>query len=364
MRTVDALAGIVFLAAATPLAEWRRIEPGLSIELPKDHGSHPGFRTEWWYVTGHLADEAGREFGFQFTIFRNGLDPEPAAPGASPLRARQVFAGHLAVTDVASGRTLFAERLRRAAAGLAGADEDRLSAFVENWSIEGTSDERQAFRVVAADPAAGISLALALEPRKEAVLHGDGGYSRKGDEDGNASAYVSFTRLEATGTLSVPGSAPRAVRGEAWFDHEWGTTQLGAGIVGWDWFSLQLGDGRELMLYVLRREDGSPAAVSAGTLVRADGSTRRLAREDFAIERTAEWTSPRSRASYPAGWRVRVPSESLEFDVAPAVPDCEIDSKGSTGVVYWEGPVRVTGGAGGRGYAELTGYAGSLGGRF
>jgi len=364
MRTAE----VALLVSLALMADWRRVEPGVAIELPRDHAAHPDVRTEWWYVTGHLADEAGRAFGFQFTIFRSGMDPEPPAPGASPFRARQVYAGHLAVTDVARGRTLFAERLRREAAGFAGAATEKLSAWVENWSIEAEDAANPGgvvLRVAGADAARGLALRLALTPRKPAVRHGDGGYSKKGDDPGNASAYVSFTRLEARGTLAPGDGEPeRAVAGEAWFDHEWGTTQLGRGVVGWDWFSLQLDDGRELMLYGLRRADGTPADASAGTLVRADGSTRRLAREDFAIEPSATWTSPRSRARYPSAWRVRVASESIDFALAPLVPDCELDTADSTGVTYWEGPVRVTGSASGRGYAELTGYAGSMDGFF
>ena len=187
--------------------------------------------------------------------------------------------------------------------------------------------------------------------------------SRKGDEPGNASAYLSWTRLSVSGTLGLDGVAD-AVRGTAWFDHEWGTSQLGEGVVGWDWFALQLDDGRELMLYLLRREDGSPAAVSAGTLVAADGTSRSLSLADFAVEVTDRWRSPHTGAEYPAGWRVRVPSAALDLRVAPPVPDCELDTSASVDVTYWEGPVRFSGSHAGGGYVELVGYAGSLAGRF
>ncbi len=358
MRTAEAMLALLL---AAPASDWKRIEPGVAIELPRDHGSHPEFRTEWWYVTGHLADEGGREFGFQFTVFRSGLDPDPAAPGDSPLRARHAFAAHFAIADVANDRLLFAERLRRGAPGLAGAATGRLDAFVENWSIAMNAGGSISIR--ARDLAAGTALDVALAPAKPAVLHGADGYSRKGYDPGNASAYASFTRLDASGALEIAGRS-RRVTGVAWFDHEWGTTQLGAGVVGWDWMSLQLDDGRDLMLYALRRADGTSAPFSAGTLVERDGAARRLESGEFSIEPTARWTSPRTKAAYPAAWRVRVPSAAIDLEIRPRIADCEMSTEGSTGVTYWEGPVGVAGNARGRGYVELTGYAGSLGGVF
>jgi predicted secreted hydrolase len=232
---------------------------------------------------------------------------------------------------------------------------------LEDWSMRREADDR--VHIDASDPAAGFGLALALLPEKPLVLHGERGYSRKGPEPGNASAYASWTRLAVEGTLAL-GDRELAVRGQAWFDHEFGSGQLSAGIEGWDWFSLQLDDGREVMLYALRGADGRPSEFSAGTLVGRDGSARHLARDDFTIEALASWTSRRSGARYPSGWRLRVPSHAIDVRALPVLEDCELDASRSSGVVYWEGPIRLEGTHAGAGFAELTGYAGTLAGRF
>jgi predicted secreted hydrolase len=342
-------------------AEWAVIEPGLEIELPADHGVHPQHRTEWWYVTGNVEDGEGRRFGYQLTFFRSGLGPGPQEPGNSALRASQVWAGHLALADVARGETRFAERLRRGGSALVRASATDLDVAVEDWSLTRGPDERLRLRATA--PAHGMELDLVLSPRKAPVLHGDGGLSAKGDEPGNASAYVTWTRLATSGRLVVD-ERTHEVTGSSWLDHEWGTSQLGRGVVGWDWFGLQLDDGRELMVYVLRREDGTPHRVSAGTLVHADGTWMKLERDDFRLTVLERWTSPRTGAEYPARWRLEVLPVDLSLDVTPLVPDCELVSERSTDVTYWEGPVRLSGSAEGRGYAELVGYAHPMTGRF
>jgi len=340
---------------------WKRVEPGIELVYPADHGAHLGHAIEWWYLTGQLESEDGRRFGFQFTVFRKGLDARPAEPGSSPLRARQVYAGHLAVTDVAGGRTRFAERLRRGGTALARAAEGELDLVLEDWSLQRSAEDR--LEVKAGDPAQGIELALVLRPAKPLVLHGERGYSEKGGDPGNASAYASWTRLETAGRLRLDGSE-LAVRGSSWFDHEFGSGVLAEGIVGWDWFGLQLDDGRELMLFVLRTRDGGAAPASAATLVERDGTARALRREDFTLTSSATWTSPRTNASYPASWAIAIPGAGLELELLPLVADCELVSSASTGVTYWEGPVEIRGPLTGRGYAELTGYAGSVAGRF
>ncbi len=346
---------------------WRKIEPGHALEFPRDHGAHPEYRTEWWYVTGNLADADGRRFGVQLTFFRTGLGDAPPADARradAAGRAWQVWAGHIALVDVRRGETHLAERLRRGSSPLVSASLERLDFQLEDWALVQGDDGVLDLR--AADPATGIAMDLRLEPAKPLVLHGEDGVSTKGFEPGNASAYATWTRLETTGTLAVGGQA-HAVSGDAWLDHEWGSGQLGAGVVGWDWFGLHLDDGRELMVYGLRREDGTPHPVSGGTLIEVDGTARALKLEDFEIEQTARWTSPHTQASYPAGWIIRVPSASLSLRARPLVADCELDT-GSTNVVYWEGPVElsdpVTSKVLGRGYAELVGYAHGMEGRF
>jgi len=342
-------------------AGWLRHAGPPALLFPRDHGAHPEFRTEWWYLTGIVESEASERFGLQLTFFRQGLAPGPGEPGASALRARQVLAAHLALADLGGQRFLNAERLRRADHGLAGYRVDDLELWLDDWSLvrrQGGSLEARA-----RDLEQGLGLALELRPGRELVLHGDRGYSPKGPEPGNASAYLSWTRLEAAGELEL-GGRRLAVRGAAWFDHEWGSSQLGEGVVGWDWFSLRLADGRDLMLYRLRREDGSADRFSAGTVVGADGQVLRLQVEAFSIEPTGSWTSPTSGATYPSGWRVRVPGHGIDLELEPLLESAEVDGSRSTGVVYWEGPVAASGSTTGEGYAELTGYAGSLEGRF
>jgi predicted secreted hydrolase len=351
-------------ASAAPAAEepaWEPVLPGLELAYPRDHGAHAAHQTEWWYLTGNLEDAAGRRFGYQFTIFRRGLTPQPLEADASPLRARALYAGHLAVTDAGAGRTRFAERLRRGAAPFARASHEDLDLVLEDWSLARRDDDTLLLR--AADPGAGIALELELTPRKPLVLHGEGGWSRKGEAPGNASAYASWTRLATRGTLRLDDEA-LAVTGGSWFDHEFGSSVLEEGTLGWDWFGLQLDDGRELMAFHLRRVGGDLASASAGTLVEPDGTVRHLGHADFAIEALERWTSPRTGASYPSAWRLSVPAHGIDLRATPLVADCELVTGGSTGIVYWEGPVELSGTSGGRGYAELTGYSGSMAGRF
>jgi predicted secreted hydrolase len=351
-------------AARAPEQEpgtWRRITAPLSTSFPRDHGAHFDCRTEWWYATGELATASGAQFGFQVTIFRQGADPEPLPEGASPLRVKHVYSGHFVLIELATGALVHAERLRRATPGLAYASAETLDTRLESWRI--ALDASGALVITADDVTRGIALALTLTPEKPLVLHGAEGISRKGDAPGDASAYASWTRLAARGSL-VRGGASEDVSGGAWFDHEWGSSQLGAGVLGWDWFALRLDDGRELMAYRLRRADGSAHPASSATLVERDGRATYVPLAGFTCEVSRTWTSPRTGAVYPARWRIRVAQAALDVEVAARVPDCEIDGRASTGVIYWEGPVAVTGSAAGTGYAELTGYAGSLARRF
>ena len=358
MKRIDWLAALALVCVQQDAA-WRRVEPRLVLEFPRDHGAHLDTRTEWWYVTGELETESGQRFGFQFTVFRRGLDARPVVPGESPLRARHVFAGHLALTEIGAQRTRFAQRLARSSP-IAHAATERLELVLEDWEFAG--DER-GLALKAADPGQGFGFELALVPEKALVRHGQDGYSKKGEEPGNASAYVSWTRLATSGTLTLDGTK-LAVRGSAWFDHEFGSGVLEAGAVGWDWFGLRLDDGRELMAFVLRDAQGGVRAASAGTLVERDGTARALAAGDFTLTNESHWTSPHSGGKYPAACVLRVPAHGLELRLGPLVDDCELRDGGVTGVVYWEGPIEVQGSVEGRGYAERTGYAGSLAGRF
>jgi predicted secreted hydrolase len=261
-----------------------------------------------------------------------------------------------------SGAYDSAERFSRGAAGLAGSTATPLEFWIENWSIRALDEVGDAFALSATQGDLGVD--LLLTSLKPVVAQGEAGMSRKGPEVGNASYYLSETRLATEGTVAE-GSQTWHVVGTSWFDHEWGTTVLPPQAVGWDWFGLQLDDDRELMLYRIRRADGSFEPVSAGTLVEPDGTTIHLTADDFAIESTAEWRSPRSGATYPSRWRVRVPMMGLDLVIEPYQADQEVSAR----IVYWEGAVRITGRSRGAevlgvGFVELTGYAGSLEGWF
>ncbi len=321
--------------------------------LPLDHGPHYEYQTEWWYFTGNLRAEDGRHFGYQLTFFRRGLvpGPPPAAPGLS---TNQIYFAHLALTDAGAATHVFAERWGRGWRPLAGARPEPFAVWLEGWRVEALERDGSRLRLTAT--LEGRELELDLASRKPLVLHGDRGLSPKSGEAGNASYYVGYTRLDTRGRI---GALP--VAGESWFDHEWGTSALGPGDVGWDWFSLQLDDGRELMLFRIRGQDGTAEAVSGGTLVETDGRTRRLGAADVRIEALDHWTSPESRARYPSRWRLGVPLLDLALEIEPWLEAQEM----RTSFTYWEGAVRVGGTSRGRplsgnGYVELTGYARSL----
>ena len=336
-----------------------------AFSFPADHGPHPEFRTEWWYYTGNLQTVSGRRFGFQLTVFREALAPHPA-PRASAWAASQVYLAHFALSDIEGRRFHSFERTSRGALGLAGAQATPFRTWVETWSATGPplgtgatgAASATPMRLVAqeGDGEDAAAIDLTLDQGKPPVLQGDRGLSRKGAEPGQASYYYSLTRMPARGTVRAGGET-FPVAGLAWMDREWSTSSLGRDQVGWDWLALQLGDGRELMLYRLRRRDGSADPASQGTLVLPDGSSRPLPWSAVRLSSSDTWTSPRSGARYPARWRLAIPSEGLDLDVRPYVADQELD----TSFRYWEGAVGVSGTASGRpisgsGYVELTGY--------
>lgn len=351
------------LAAAGGMG-FRPATPGHAWSFPRDHWSHPGYRTEWWYFTGQLRSDAppGRDLGYQLTFFRIGLSPEKPALD-SPWAAANLVMVHAAVTDLGSGEHVFSEVLWREVP-LLGAFESfprrplawaRAPAGTDGtWTLDLAGE---AFQLAVEDRARGLSFRLSARPEKPVVLQGPEGFSRKAAEEGFASLYYSVTRLATEGTVTLRGRAWR-VRGQSWMDREIGSSQLAPSQVGWDWFGLQLADGRDLMLYVLRRADGS-ADFARGTLVAADGSARWLAAGDFTVRARGAWRSPATGATYPAGWSVEVPSAGLALEVDPAAQDQEVRAAHAGGVFYWEGAVRVRDAAGrasGAGYVELTGY--------
>ncbi|MDX1501053.1 MAG: lipocalin-like domain-containing protein [Thermoanaerobaculia bacterium] len=347
-------------AGALPVAELlssadtegfaRAVEPREFV-FPGDHGPHPGFRTEWWYVTGNLRSPGGRRFGYQVTFFRNELTPDPPRR-ASAWAAAATWMAHFAVVDGRTGRFHPFERFARGALGLAGAAGPPREVWLEEWRLEHLP-EADAFRVTAADGEVGLD--VTATPAKPPVLQGDRGLSPKGRAPGNASYYYSLTRMATRGTLRLGGRVFE-VAGASWMDREWSTSALEEGQVGWDWFALQLADGRDLMFYRLRRADGTTDPISAGSLVEADGSARELTSDEVRIFATRRWTAE-DGVTYPVAWRLEVPAAGLDLAVE-AIAD---DQEHRHTFRYWEGAVDVAGGGDegveGVGYVELTGYA-------
>lgn len=332
---------------------------GYVFAFPRDHGSHPAFRTEWWYFTGHLWTPDGtRRFGYQLTFFRQASPPS-AWKGLPAWRSDQLHLAHAALTDEAGRRFLVDERLDRAGL-LAGASEKGLEVFQQDWSVAqdaaGTIDLRMTVR--------GAVLALALHPNTPPVIFGEDGVSRKGADPSAASHYISFPRLGASGTLRLPEGGVLAVQGLGWMDHEFSSNQLAPDQVGWDWAGIQLRDGRSFMTYRLRSGNGGQDPFSTLAEVDAKGRLRRSTRA-FTLEAGGTWRSPASGATYPLPLRLEAWGES--FTLVPILLDQELRTGRSTGITYWEGACRVLDGAGrevGEAYVELTGYAHSLKGRF
>jgi predicted secreted hydrolase len=350
----------VIEALAADTAGYDRARGPRPFRFPDDHGPHPGFRTEWWYYTGNLFTSDGRRFGYQFTLFRTALRPATLDASPGSWATRQLYMAHFALSDVHSGRFVAAERFSRGAAGLAGAQPEPYRVWLEDWEA-GARDGNFVAQTVRAS-AEDVSVALQLDARKPIILHGESGYDRKGPEPGNASYYYAVTRWQTSGTVRI-GSRSFQVSGSSWLDREWSTSLLGEGVVGWDWFALQLDDGRDVMYYQLRDERGNPTPFSGGVLIMRDGSRRPFGIEQAHLTILDTWRSPRG-GSYPSRWRLDVPHENLSLEIDPVIDDQELD----VSIRYWEGAVDISGTSDatpvtGVGYAELTGYADRARGR-
>jgi len=351
-------------ASAAGPAGWRGADTERIWHFPRDHGAHGAYKTEWWYFTGNLTDDQGKRYGYQLTFFREGVCFRPADP-LNPWSVRDLYLAHFAITDVSGKRFSFDERASRAGPALAGASADSLHAWLLNWRA---MEKGGHLLVEARNDAASVNLDLI--PLKPPAVNGERGLSRKGSGKGQASYYVSCTSLATSGLVKAPGMAyPVCMRGVSWFDHEFGSNQLNPDQAGWDWFGLHLSDGRDLMLYFLRRIDGSVEPASSGTIVEASGVAGHLTLAQVKLDVLDHWRSQRSRGIYPSRWRLRVPSMRLDVVVSPLLLDQELSTPESTGVTYWEGAVEGEGVSGNqgitcRGYVEMTGYAGKLGGVF
>jgi predicted secreted hydrolase len=379
---VLAVALVSVAAAAGPLPElgvlgvgsgagsgFAQVSEPRTFEFPRDHGAHPDYRQEWWYVTGNLDAANGERFGFELTFFRFALEPPPkrvsestapvrvvpvtSADGESSWRTREIYMAHFAISDIARGRFRFSQKLSRGAVELAGAEMPPLHVWVDDWSLAAVASDDVRWRLRAAQN--GYELTLDTQALLQPVLNGDRGFSRKSGESGAASYYYSIPRVAVHGQLLRDGK-PLDVHGLAWVDREWGSGPLDR---GWDWFALQLGDGSSLMFYALRSDDGQRDPNSAGTWTSSGGPSRKLSSDEVQIEVLDHWTNARGDR-YPSHWRVRVPSVGVDVEVRPALQNQELTAS----TRYWEGAVDVTAASGaaghepdGRGYVELVGYA-------
>ncbi len=356
---------------------WEVALPGYRYEFPRDHFNHPNYQTEWWYYTGNLKTPNGHRYGFELTFFRQGIArPVMPPPGANPGRVHpgdqdaytpgrwrldDIWLAHLALSDLDGARFLHFERMNRAGPGLAGADFSTRRIWNGNWQVQfdapaSGAQPAQHLQAVSDD----FTLQLTLASQKPPAIHGIEGVSQKAPGRGQASHYISYTRLDASGTLALAGQS-FSLAGTAWMDHEFFSHQLTPEQVGWDWMSIHLANNEELMLYRLRRADGAPDPFSAGTFVDARGATRHLAAADFSLTPGAAWTSPTTHAQYPVHWTVRVPALALELTLSTPLDSQELVSTNQYWPTYWEGAVTIHGvrqGAvvTGVGYLEMTGY--------
>ncbi len=328
----------------------RAVEPRV-FEFPKDHAQHPGFRNEWWYITGNLSDDENNHYGYQVTLFRIALTPQSPISNSN-WATNQVWMAHVALTDVSAKHHAHTQRFARGAAGLAGQSDQPFRVWLEDWQILGTERGNFPWRIEV--KTAQFSLALELRSRKPVVLQGQKGLSQKSSQVGNASYYYSLTRLQTRGEIIRNDQAIR-VNGWSWLDREWSTSVLGADQVGWDWFSLQFFDQHELMFYRMRKHSGETDSHSAGKWVMPEGGTQALTADDMTLRVLRHWTSPSGRR-YPVSWELRIPRLQQQLIVEALLDDQEM----ATGIFYWEGAVKVMKGTSnellGYGYLEMTGY--------
>ena len=339
-----------FCVLRSTASDFRMAAPGYEYSFPRDHGSHPSFKTEWWYYTGHLRTESGRRFGFEVTFFRVGVTTETQT--ASQWDLRHLMPAHFAITDVDGKAFRYYEKMNRASVFTANAAEGRLDVFNEAWRA--TTNPDGSWRLFAREGSDAID--LVLRARKPPAIHGENGVSVKAHGPGFASHYYSMTALDASGTINGARCS-----GQAWMDHEFGSAVLRENQQGWDWFSIQLDNDAEIMLYIIRRTDGTPDVTSSGSLITSDGRVIHIRRDQMRITALSQWTSPKSSARYPMRWRVELPAFNVVLALEPLLAEQELITRGSTRITYWEGAVDVSGSFGGvavrgKGYVEMTGY--------
>ncbi|MCL4491604.1 MAG: carotenoid 1,2-hydratase [Nitrospirae bacterium] len=328
--------------------EYAEVTHNYKPKFPDDFFYKRNFKIQWWYFTGHLFDDKGREFGYELTFFSVGIQKREYR---SKFGLDNIYISHFAVSDVDGKRFLFSDRADRGAFDFAGAQGNYLKVWVGKAVLEGSVDR---MHIKASDKDKAIDMLLL--PAKPVILNGDNGYSRKSEESPEiASIYFSYPLLKTEGTLKIGGDVFH-VSGTSWFDREISSRGLGKNETGWDWFAVQLDDGREIMLYMLRKKDGSIDRFSSGTFVYRDGAYRQLLKDDYTVAVLEHYKSKKTGARYPSQWRIDIPSENISLKVIPLIRDQEFLGARSTGNYYWEGTCKVEGTAQGKAYVELTGY--------
>lgn len=342
--------------ATEPLPQWKVALPGWNYEFPRDHAHHPDFQTEWWYFTGNLRSESGRDFGFQLTFFRQGVLSGEVEE--SEFLKRDMRFAHFAVSDFGSRMFHHFQRICRGSFGQSGFGDGSRLVWIRDWSCEIAGPGT--FRLQAEE--GDVAIDLVLRSEKPPVIHGTGtGVSQKSEGPGRASHYYSLTRLQTSGRVRL-GAETHVVTGTSWFDQEWATNQLAAHQTGWDWFSLQFDDGSELMLFQIRTRDGGRDPYSSGTFIAPDGTSVHIPVTGFSLEPARRWKSPKTRGEYPVDWNLRVESLGLELALSARMDGQELATEP---FAYWEGAISARGRRGGRtlsgvGYLEMTGYAGQI----
>lgn len=345
----------VFTGKAETLRDGTELDP---VELPRDLAAHKNAQTEWWYYTGHFETDAGTHFGFELVFFKRRTDLDKFSLVPLRLFGNPIYFAHFALTDHEDKKFRYAHR--KSANGLfdqpASASEKHFYLRLGDWSLR-ESHGTHVLRATIGDTV----FEATLKPKKSAVLNGAGGNGVSFKDEGEASRYFSYTRMEMEGDIVWNGNNPEHFTGSAWMDREFGTWTPTEKQKGWDWFSVQLDNECELMCYQIRDGNDNPSQFSSGTFVDKTGSSTHLSHEDFSIEPTGFWKSPRTQATYPSGWRLKVPKFDLDLEVTPVIEDQELDTRGTTMIIYWEGACTVSGKANdketkGRAYVELVGY--------
>ena len=351
---------------------FKRVTNPRPFEFPQDHLAHPDYKTEWWYFSGHLRlnNKASKHteprFAYQFTLFRFALAPEDhidhLTKDTSDWRAQHIYMAHVALTDLQTGQYYQKERFSRESPGLAGAQQQsdgRLKFWLNNWQAH-SLESNQLWPLMLMVDDSQFALKLQLDSQKPVVLQGDQGLSQKSKALGNASYYYSYSRVKTQGSIRI-GDKDYSVSGDSWLDREWSTSSLGADQEGWDWFSLHLEDGSELMLYQMRKKDGSKDEFSSGIMIDFQGNTKKLDSDSFQLKASDYWTSPVSAIKYPVKWQLNIPQHNFDVTIKSVLKNQEWSKAKGHSFDYWEGSVKVSGHKNlqpikGVGYLEMTGY--------